>query len=660
MAIKKDTLDQLLDGRDPKEVFNKDGLFDELKKALAERVLNAEIDDHLEGEAAEGKKNHRNGYSSKRVITETSKLDIRVPRDREGTFDPKLIARYQRRFPGFDDKIVSMYARGMTVREIQGHLLEIYGLDVSPDLISTVTDAVLETIGEWQNRPLEASYPLVFFDALRVKIRDEGLVRNKAVYIALGVQADGTKDILGLWIENTEGAKFWLRVMNELKNRGVSDVLIAVIDGLKGFPEAINAVFPQTVVQTCIVHLIRHSMDFASWKDRKILAGALKTIYRAKDADAARAALEAFDASSWGRKYPAIAQSWRRNWERVIPFFAFPEAVRRIIYTTNAIEALNAKLRRAVRTEVIFPPMTPRRSSCFSSCARPPESGECRRASGSRQRPNSPSCSTSGSFKRDDATRPAHKIHDSPSVNDSDQNITDASVLQLVHDAQPELGAFGVFDPKAQNILRSVRLDAKCNIDGFVAHQALVADFDPQRVEEDQRIARLQRAVLPFANRFQNRVRHRRDQIGRNFEPIDLKQMTLDLPHRHPARIHGYDLVVEAGKSPLVASDQLRIESSFTVTRNTKIELRRLGDHALLRIAVPMVLLALGRLAIKMIVDLSVQHTLRQSLLQLVEQAILIENLLRIAAIQKLIQSVFLDRHNRPPSASLWPRTQDS
>ena len=245
MAIKKDTLDQLLSGRDPKEVFSKDGLFDELKKALAERVLNAELDDHLEGEAAAGKSNHRNGYSKKTVLTETSKIDIKVPRDREGSFDPKLIARHQRRFPGFDEKIVSMYARGMTVREIQGHLLELYGLEVSPDLISTVTDAVLETVAEWQNRPLEAMYPLVFFDALRVKIRDEGLVRNKAVYVALGVTPEGTKDILGLWIETSEGAKFWLRVMNELKNRGVEDILIAVVDGLKVFPDAINAVFPQ-------------------------------------------------------------------------------------------------------------------------------------------------------------------------------------------------------------------------------------------------------------------------------------------------------------------------------------------------------------------------------------------------------------------------------
>ena len=338
MAIKKDTLDQLLSGRDPKDVFSKDGLFDELKKALAERVLNAELDDHLEGEAAAGKSNHRNGYSKKTVLTETSKIDIKVPRDREGSFDPKLIARYQRRFPGFDEKIVSMYARGMTVREIQGHLLELYGLEVSPDLISTVTDAVLETVAEWQNRPLEAMYPLVFFDALRVKIRDEGLVRNKAVYVALGVTPDGTKDILGLWIETSEGAKFWLRVMNELKNRGVEDVLIAVVDGLKGFPEAINAVFPQTVVQTCIVHLIRNSMDFASWKDRRAIAAELKKVYRAKDADAGKDALDAFDAGPWGKKYPSIAQSWRRNWEQVIPFFAFPEAVRRIIYTTDEID----------------------------------------------------------------------------------------------------------------------------------------------------------------------------------------------------------------------------------------------------------------------------------------------------------------------------------
>jgi putative transposase len=355
MAIGKETLDQLLAGRDARDVFNKHGLLDELKKALAERVLNAELDDHLGGEAAEGKKNCRNGYSQKRVITETSKLDIRVPRDREGSFDPKLIARCQRRFPGFDEKIVSMYARGMTVREIQGHLVDLYGLDVSPGLISAVTDAVLETVAEWQNRPLEAMYPIIFFDCLRVKIRDEGLVRNKAVYIALGVEADGTKDILGLWIENTEGAKFWLRVMNELKTRGVNDALIAVVDGLKGFPEAITAVFPQAVVQTCIVHLIRHSMDFVSWKDRKALVGALRTIYRASGAEAGKTALEAFDASPWGRKYPAIAQSWRRNWSHVIPFFAFPEAVRRLIYTTNAIEALNSKLRRAVKIRGHFP-----------------------------------------------------------------------------------------------------------------------------------------------------------------------------------------------------------------------------------------------------------------------------------------------------------------
>ena len=355
MAIEKDVLDQLLSGRDASEVFAKDGLLDELKKALSERILSAELDDHLATESAEGAGNRRNGTSRKTVLTGTSKVALDIPRDRAGTFDPKLIAKYRRRFPDFDDKVVSMYARGMTVREIRGHLEELYGIEVSPDLISTITDAVLEEVSEWQNRPLDACYPLVFFDAIRVKIRDEGFVRNKAVYIALGILPDGTKEILGLWIEQTEGAKFWLRVMNEIKNRGVQDILIAVVDGLKGFPDAINASFPETVVQTCIVHLIRHSLSFASWKDRKLVAQALRTVYRAANAEAGVAALDAFENGPWGEKYPAIGQNWRRNWQQVIPFFAFPEAVRRIMYTTNAIESLNAKLRRAVRTRGHFP-----------------------------------------------------------------------------------------------------------------------------------------------------------------------------------------------------------------------------------------------------------------------------------------------------------------
>ena len=355
MAIEKELLDQLLAGRDPNEIFARDGLFDDLKKALSERILNAELDGHLEEEGSEGAGNRRNGSSRKTMLTGTSKVTLDVPRDRAGTFDPKLIAKYQRRFPDFDDKIISMYARGMTVREIRGHLDELYGIDVSPDLISTVTDAVLEAVAEWQGRPLDACYPLVFFDAIRVKIRDEGFVRNKAVYIALGILPDGTKEILGIWIEQTEGAKFWLRVMNELKNRGVGDILIAVVDGLKGFPEAINAVFPETIVQTCIVHLLRNSMSFASWKDRKPIAQALRSVYRAETAEAGLAALDAFEAGHWGKRHPAIALSWRRHWDQVIPFFAFPEGVRRIIYTTNAIEALNSKLRRAVRTRGHFP-----------------------------------------------------------------------------------------------------------------------------------------------------------------------------------------------------------------------------------------------------------------------------------------------------------------
>ena len=282
-------LDQLLAGADAKTAFDPNGLLDELKKALAERALNAEMDHHLGGEGGVG--NGRNGYGQKTVITDTGKLELEVPRDRQASFDPQLIAKYQRRFPGFDDKVSSMYAWGMSTREIVGHLRELYGIEVSPDLISAVTAAVLEEIAAWQARPLEASYPLVFFDALRVKVRDEGLVRNKAVHIALGVRGDGAKEILGMWLEQNEGAKFWLRVMNELKNRGVEDILIAVVDGLKGFPEAINAAFPETTVQTCIVHLLRQSLDFVSYKDRKPIATALKEIYPAVDAAAAELTL---------------------------------------------------------------------------------------------------------------------------------------------------------------------------------------------------------------------------------------------------------------------------------------------------------------------------------------------------------------------------------
>jgi putative transposase len=345
-------LDQLLAGADPKTAFDPNGLLDELKKALAERALNAEMDHHL-GNGESG--NSRNGYGKKTVTTETSRIELDIPRDRQSTFDPQLIAKYQRRFPGFDEKIISMYARGMSVREIVGHLRDLYGVDVSPELISAVTDAVLDEVAAWQARPLEPVYPLVFFDALRVKIRDEGLVRNKAVHIALGVRADGTKEILGLWLEQNEGAKFWLRVMNEMKTRGVEDILIAIVDGLKGFPEAIVAVFPEATVQTCIVHLLRHSLDFVSYKDRKAVAAALKGVYRAKDAADGEAALAAFEAGAWGQKYPAIGQSWRRAWAEVVPFYAFHPDVRRLIYTTNAIEALNSKLRRAVRARGHFP-----------------------------------------------------------------------------------------------------------------------------------------------------------------------------------------------------------------------------------------------------------------------------------------------------------------
>src|SRR3984885_11145301 len=314
-TITPELLDQLLANYEkPEDVTGDDGLFKQLKKALIERALGAELTEHLGYEkgdpAGRGKGNSRNGTSSKRVLTEDGAVEIAVPRDRAGSFEPQLIAKGQTRFEGFDDKILSLYARGMTVREIQGHLAELYATDVSPDLITRVTDAVLDEVREWQNRPLDPVYPVVFFDALRVKIRDEGLVKNKAVYVALALNPDGEKDVLGLWIEQSEGAKFWLKVINELKARGVNDILIAVVDGLKGFPEAINSVFPQTVVQTCIVHLIRNSLAFVSWKDRKAVAQALRTVYRAADAATGQAALDAFAQGPWGAKYPAIAQSW--------------------------------------------------------------------------------------------------------------------------------------------------------------------------------------------------------------------------------------------------------------------------------------------------------------------------------------------------------------
>lgn len=353
--FKPELLDELLKGQDPKTVLSSQGLFGELKKALAERILNAEMDHHLGQASEEATGNHRNGSSSKTVLTESEELDVEIPRDRQGHFEPGLIRKYQRRLPGFDEKVIAMYARGMTTREIQAHLEELYGIEVSPELISVVTDAVLDEVAQWQARPLEPVYAVVFFDALRVKIRDEGSVKNKSVYLAIGIRCSGDKEVLGIWIEQTEGAKFWLRVMNDIRNRGTEDILIAVIDGLKGFPEAIEAVFPQARVQTCIVHLLRYSMHFASWKERKPLAVALRPIYRAATAEEAHRELENFAAGPWGQKYPMIVESWKRNWEHVIGFFAFPDFVRKIIYTTNAIEALHSRVRKAVQVRGHFP-----------------------------------------------------------------------------------------------------------------------------------------------------------------------------------------------------------------------------------------------------------------------------------------------------------------
>ena len=348
-------LDQLLAGEDAAEAFRNGDLLAEMRKALAERVLDAEMAHHLEQAAERESGNHRNGHNRKRVTTGSGAMELAVPRDRQGSFEPRLVEKYARRLPDFDDKVVSMYARGMTTREIAAHVEELYGLSVSRELISKVTDAVHDEVREWRSRPLEPVYAIVYFDALRAKIRDEGLVRNKAVHLAVGVTCSGHKEVLGMWLEREEGAKFWLSVMNDLKARGMADALIVVVDGLKGFPEAIEAVFPNAVVQTCLVHLMRHSLAHASWKERRAMSAALKTIYRAPTAEAAEAALDDFEAGTWGEKYPGVVKSWRSAWDRIVPFFAFSEPIRRAIYTTNAIESLNSTVRRAVKAHGHFP-----------------------------------------------------------------------------------------------------------------------------------------------------------------------------------------------------------------------------------------------------------------------------------------------------------------
>ena len=356
-TIPKELVERFLTGPMTQEAVNAASLA--FKQALIEASLNAELTHHLGyapgAERPEGASNHRNGGTTKTVLTGEGKLRIATPRDRDGSFEPLLLPKHARRFTAFDDSIVSLYARGMTVREIQGYLVDAYGTEVSADLISTVTDGVLAEVTAWQSRPLETVYPVVFFDALRVKTREDNVVRNKAVYLALGVRRDGTREILGLWVETTEGAKFWMKVFNDLKTRGVADILIAVTDGLTGMPAALEAVFPRTTLQTCIVHLIRNSLDYASWKDRKALAKALRPIYAAASAEAAAAALDAFAEGDWGRKFPTVVAAWRRAWAQVIPFFAFPPAIRRVIYTTNAIESINARLRKIIKTRGHFP-----------------------------------------------------------------------------------------------------------------------------------------------------------------------------------------------------------------------------------------------------------------------------------------------------------------
>lgn len=358
MSFKKELLDELLKGyKKPEDMTGENGIFKQLKKALIERVLEAEMSAHLGYEKSEQFKssgNYRNGKTAKKVMLDEGEVELAVPRDRTGDFDPQFIGKYQRRLTGFDDKILSMYARGMTIREIQGHIEDIYQTEVSPELISTITDEVMSEVDAWQNRPLDRLYPILYLDAIVLKIRDSGQVKNKALYLAIGITMEGNKEILGMWMSANEGAKFWLSVVTELKNRGVEDVLIACVDGLKGFPDAINAVFPNTQIQLCIVHMIRNSLNYVPWKDRKQVAADLRTIYTACNEREAHRFLDDF-CLKWNKIYPTIGAIWERNWAGIIPFLAYPDYIRKAIYTTNTIESINYGIRKITKNRSIFP-----------------------------------------------------------------------------------------------------------------------------------------------------------------------------------------------------------------------------------------------------------------------------------------------------------------
>lgn len=351
-------LDELLSGKSTEEIVGPEGLLKQLTKAVLERAMGAELTHHLGYEKGElsgrGSGNSRNGQSRKKVQGDFGAIEVATPRDRNGSFERKILPKHERRFTGFDQKILSMYARGMSTRDIQGHLEEIYAVEVSPSLISEVTEAVMEEVRAWQSRPLDPVYPIVYLDALIVKMRQEGRVENRAVFVALGVNLEGNKEVLGLWTSATEGAKLWLQILTELRNRGVQDILIACVDGLKGFPDAIQAVYPKTQVQLCIVHLVRNSLNFVNWKERKALALDLKQIYHAATAEQAEQRLSEFEAR-WDAKYSSIARIWRRHWAGVAGLFSFPEEIRKAIYTTNVVESLNMTLRKVIKTRASFP-----------------------------------------------------------------------------------------------------------------------------------------------------------------------------------------------------------------------------------------------------------------------------------------------------------------